>query len=302
MPIPPQEANLPTITAEYFVHPGDKPFTQHLEGTCFDRNGDLYFTVIGEGKVGKVDMKTGEFKFIYDDQEGRHPVSVRIHKNGKLYVSCFGEGVAAGVLVMDPDGTNVKQIIYNELIDDLIFDKDGGFYYTVCTGYHADRSGFIGYCTPSNKKHFCVIPGLRSANGIALNKAGTHLWVTEYMGGNLHRFALKPSATVEGTSSVCYQFTGMHGPDSCSIDEDENLYVAMQGQGRVLVFNPYGIPIGQILLPDREKGKNLCCSSAMVAPGKREVYITSCDDSGEGPWIFKAGSYAVGNTTMYQFT
>jgi lactonase len=32
-------------------------------------------------------------------------------------------------------------------------------------------------------------------------------------------------------------------------DADGNLYVAIYGQGRVLVFNKNGLPIGQILLP-----------------------------------------------------
>ena len=41
------------------------------------------------------------------------------------------------------------------------------------------------------------------------------------------------------------------------IDSDDNLYVAMYGQGRVLVFNKRGYPIGQILMPGRDEGK--CC-------------------------------------------
>ena len=299
-PIPPHEAGLQTITAEYFVHPGDRPFTQHMEGLCFDRNGDLYFCLIGEGKVGKVDMKTKEYRIIWHDPN-RHPVSVRIHKDGRLFISCFGYGIYGGVMVMDPDGSNVKRIIDGQMVDDLIFMPDGSFYYTVCTGHHSDRTGGIWYCSPDYKSTKEVLPGLRSANGIALNKQGTHFWVTEYMGGTLHRFAIEPSATVAGTSSVVYRFTGAHGPDSCSIDDDGNLYVAMQGQGRVLVFNSHGFPIGQILLPDRETGHNLCCSSVMVRPGVNEVYISSCDDAGSGPWIFKAGSFAQGNTSMYQF-
>jgi lactonase len=36
-------------------------------------------------------------------------------------------------------------------------------------------------------------------------------------------------------------------------DSDGNLYVAMYGQGRVLVFNKNGIPMGQVLLPGRDE-------------------------------------------------
>ena len=45
--------------------------------------------------------------------------------------------------------------------------------------------------------------------------------------------------------------------DSVCIDSDDNLYVAMYGQGRVLVFNKRGYPIGQILMPGRDEGKML---------------------------------------------
>lgn len=302
LPIPPHEMGLQTITADYWVHPGDKPFTQHMEGLCFDREGKyLYFCLIGEGKVGRVNMDTEEYEIVWQDPT-KHPVSVRIHQDGRLFVSLFSTGMNGGVMVMEPDGSNQKQIIANELVDDLIFAPDGGFYYTVCDGNYYNRTGAVKYCTPDYTATKMVIPNLASANGIALNKQGTHLWVTEYMGGRLHRFALNPSPSVAGTSSVVYHFTGAHGPDSCSIDEDGNVYVAMQGQGRVLIFNSHGMPIGQILLPDRDTGHNLCSSSVMVRPGTKEAYISSCDDAGSGPWIFKAGSFAVGNSSMYQFS
>ena len=301
-PLPPHELGLQTVKAEPWVHPGDKPFAQHMEGLCFDREGKyLYFCLIGEGKVGRVDMDTEEYEIIYHDP-AKHPVSVRIHQNGQLFVSSFAMGMNGGVFVMNPDGSDVRQIIANELVDDLIFMPDGGFYYTVCDGNYYNRTGSVKYCTPDYKSTKMFIPNLASANGIALNKQKTHLWVTEYMGGRLHRFALNPGPSVTQTSSVVYHFTGTHGPDSCSIDNYGNVYVALQGQGRVMVFNSHGMPIGNILLPDRETGHNLCCSSVMVRPGTKETYISTCDDAGSGPWIFKASAFAVGNEEMYQFS
>ena len=51
---------------------------------------------------------------------------------------------------------------------------------------------------------------------------------------------------------IPYHFVG-RAPDSMRTDSEGNVYVAMNRQGRVLVFNPYGMPIGQILLPGREQ-------------------------------------------------
>jgi lactonase len=50
-------------------------------------------------------------------------------------------------------------------------------------------------------------------------------------------------------------------------DADGNLYVAMYGQGRVLVFNGKGIPIGHILLPGRDSGHNLHSTNLAIKPG-----------------------------------
>ena len=70
-----------------------------------------------------------------------------------------------------------------------------------------------------------------------------------------------------------------------------------------MVFNPYGCPIGQILMPNREIGHNLCTSHPMVRPGKKELYITTADDNGdEGSWIMKAPAFAEGNKKAFQFT
>ena len=50
------------------------------------------------------------------------------------------------------------------------------------------------------------------------------------------------------------------------MDSDGNVYVAMYGQGRILVFNRNGIPIGQVLLPGRENGHKLESTSMALSP------------------------------------
>ena len=77
------------------------------------------------------------------------------------------------------------------------------------------------------------------------------------------------------------------------VDQDGNLYVAMYSQGRVLVLNPNGLPIGQILIPGREKGHFLRSTSMALKPDTHEVYLVSNDGSlGEGSAIFRAKGFA----------
>ena len=97
-------------------------------------------------------------------------------------------------------------------------------------------------------------------------------------------------------TTVPYNFVG-HAPDSMRTDADGNVYVAMYQQGRVMVFNDNGIPIGQILLPGRDSGHNLRSTSLAFVPGTNEVLIVTNDATGgEGSWIFRAKGFAKGAT------
>ncbi len=71
--------------------------------------------------------------------------------------------------------------------------------------------------------------------------------------------------------------------------------VAMNRQGRVLVFSPFGIPIGQILLPGRDNNLFMRSTSLALSPGSRDLFIVSRDEVGTGgSMIFKAQGLAEG--------
>jgi lactonase len=78
------------------------------------------------------------------------------------------------------------------------------------------------------------------------------------------------------------------------VDRDGNVYVAMYQQGRVLVLNPSGIPIAQIVLPGYAENRFLKCTSMAFVPGRAEIVIVSRDESGGGAMIFRAGALAPG--------
>ena len=102
--------------------------------------------------------------------------------------------------------------------------------------------------------------------------------------------------------SVPYHFTGYFGPDSCCIDNDGNVYVAMYEQGRCMVFNKFGYPTGQVLIPGRERGHMLRSEHPMLRPGTDELYICSNDYTrGEGAGIFVARAFADAFMGGYQF-
>ena len=94
-------------------------------------------------------------------------------------------------------------------------------------------------CLSDFKSITPVIQNISVANGVALSTDERVLWVTETTTNRLHRIELEEDGVTIAPfgATIPYYFTGHEGPDSCCIDSDDNLYVAMYGQGRVLVFN-----------------------------------------------------------------
>lgn len=298
-PIPENEKNLQIIAAEHFIDvpmEGVRPGFNILEGLCFDRNGDLFVCNTPMGRIYKIDMKKKTVS-LFMEMEGYYPSAIKIHKDGRLFITMAGSPEGGFILIASEKGEVLDRIIRGtgKMIDDMVFDKDGGFYFSDLAGTGDRKTAGVFYVEPDYKTvHPVVREGMIASNGIALNPAGDHLWVTEYGAGRLHYLGLaKDRYTVpDCESNIPYFFTGMEGPDSCCIDEDGNLYVAMCGQGRFLIFNQNGFPIGQILIPGREEGKMLKSTHPAIRPGTDEIYLCTADLLTGRSAVYKAGAYS----------
>lgn len=299
-PIPPAEQGLQTVTAEpFFKITDEKP--KHMEGICFDRQGDMWFVSMYDNCVCKLDMRKKEIvQRVYVDRDVL-PTAVKIHKNGRLYICCIDKVKKGCLYSCEPDGSDIQIALKGFPIDDMVFDSQGGFYITHFSGTPGEPDGGVYYIPPDLSEVRPVIKNMASANGVALSTDETVLWTSEWQSQRIMRHVL--SGFRAGSCTVTYQYAcGTAGPDSMCIDADDNLYVAMSDQGRVLVFNRFGVPIGQILMPDRDEGKHLFTTCPGVRPGVNEVYIVAADDiTDSGSWIFKAGSFAPGHGGAYQF-
>ena len=177
--------------------------------------------------------------------------------------------------------------------NDLVFDAHGGLYFSDFRGISTEPKGGAYYVSPAFDKITHVLPHLAMANGIALSPDGKELWITEFSRNLLHRVELADPTTISpiGTA-IPYHFIGP-APDSMRADSDGNVYVAIYGQGRVLVLNKNGIPIGQVLLPGRDEGHNLQSTNMAIKPGTNDLYIVTNDgNGGQGATIFHAKVFA----------
>ncbi|EHJ07478.1 SMP-30/gluconolactonase/LRE family protein [Staphylococcus simiae] len=299
------ESELQTITAEPWVKISDRGL--QLEGLNFDKQGQLYLLDVFEGNIFKVNPATKEVTHQFTANKD-HPAAIKIHKDGRLFICYLGDFKSTGgIFAVTPEGQNQQDII-NDIateycIDDMVFDSKGGFYFTDFRGYSTKPEGGVYYVSPDLKTVTPVIQNISVANGIALSTDEKVLWVTETTANRLHRIALKDDGvTIQPFgATIPYYFTGHEGPDSCCIDSDDNLYVAMYGQGRVLVFNKRGYPIGQILIPGRDEGHMLRSTHPQFIPGTNQLIICSNDiEMGGGSMLYTVNGFAKGHHS-FQF-
>lgn len=308
-PIPENERNLQTVRAEHFADvPMDdvRPGLNILEGLCFTRDGGtLYLCNTPMGRIYTVDMASREVRLLVQLPDHMCPSAIKIHRDGRLFVTMAASDGGGLVAVLSPAGEILDRIVTGtgRAIDDMVFDRQGGFYFTDLDGGLDNKRAGVFYVEPDYETVRPVIPGgMIESNGIALDPDWKHLWITEYGAGRLHRFEVSEEThqVVPFTSYTPYYFCGLEGPDSCVVDADGNLYVSMCGQGRFLVFNRNAFPIGNILLPGREHGHMCKSTHIAIRPGTHEAYMCSADLATGESAIFRAGAYAGAHRT-FQF-
>lgn len=305
-PVPACEAAVQTVIAEPWLKVNQTCFSD-LEGTNFDRDGNFWFVEAGApaSKLHRVNVDTKEDVVVYEDPEKRAMSAVKPHKNGRIFIPSVGPTFETGyVFSCNPDGTDYRIELKGHVVDDMCFDSKGGYYYTHMYGSVSDPCGGVFYVSPDGKTVTPLLDKLCGPNGVALSKDEKTVWITESNSMRLLRVSLDPNGGPTDIAPfgvhVPYYFTGGGVCDSCEIDDDDNLYVSMYDQGRVLVFNPAGWLIGQILLAGRENGDHLGTTHTAIRPGTKEIYICT-NDAKNGAWIFRAGAFAKASLSSYQF-
>lgn len=290
VPIPPSERGLQAVVAEPWSRVSDEGMV--LEGPAFGRDGNLLFCDVSGKRVLRLTPDGRLSAVVVLDRLA--PGGLAVHRDGRVFVAAMDIAGGVGAIVaVGPDGSGMQAIVPPEagaMPNDLVFDAQGGFYFTDFRGASTDPAGGVHYVPPDFGTVTPVLPRLAMANGVALGPDGRALWATEFARNLLHRVELADAttATPTGTAVACH-FAGP-APDSMRADSDGNLYVAMYGQGRVLAFNRNGIPVGQVLLPGREEGRNLRSTSMALRPGTDDLYVVSSD--GSSATIFHAGAFA----------
>ncbi|MFC0338468.1 lactonase [Kushneria avicenniae] len=294
-PIPLAERALPATLAEHWITVSEGKTL--LEGPSLDRQGNLIFTDPFGGKLLRA-SPDGNVTTLHDfGKDG--PGGTAIHRDGRIFVAVTADHFTRGYIVaLQPDGSQPEMIVPPErglVPNDLVFDEQGGIYFTDFRGSSTEPSGGVYYVAPGGGEITTVLPDIARGNGVAMSPDGKTLWVIEYSKSRLHRIDLQaPGRPAANGTQVAYHFAGPP-PDSMRVDSAGHLYVALNGQARVLVFADNGVPIAQILLPGREQGRHPATTNLAIAPDEATAYIVSGDRKGDsGANIFRARALAPG--------
>ena len=295
VPLPPELARLPTIKAEPWVMIEDNPDTL-LEGPAFDRQGNLFVTSIFDSRLFKITPAKNITPILLPG--GLLPDGIAIHKDGRLFIACLSGRVVA----VNPDGSNLTDLPKYDgkpaSANDLVFDQNGNLYVTDFTGTVAEPTGGVYRFSNNYTKVEPVIQHLASANGVGIAPEGNVLWVSETCRNEILHIELLADGIsinpIAGVTIPCRFSGGPGGSDSLKIDVEGNVYQCMIFQGRAVILNNRGIPVANVVIPGRDKGKHLTTSNLAFKPGTDEAYITAGGEG--GAWIYRFRGLAQGLT------
>jgi gluconolactonase len=222
-----------------------------LEGATFDRSGQLWAVDLLSGNILRVDDSR---ECRVEGNTGGQPNGAKFHRDGRLFIA----DKLRGILAFDPDDDSVTVIadLYRaERIrgtNDLVFDADGGLYFTEPYGSSAlDPDGRVFYLPPGEGARLEVLVGnLAFPNGIALSADEAFVFVGEYANKRILSVPSASSTSDFDVPHVAAHTEGGVGPDGFAFDSDGNLYAAIFQGGEVRIIDADRFHVGSIPLPD----------------------------------------------------
>ena len=265
---------------------------------------------LSDGSVVVVEIKAGRITRVGADgskevvaETGGGPNGAAIGPDGALYVcnngGAFGYTEVEGLTIPGdtPDtweGGRIERVslddgsvdvLYKECDgnqlrspNDLVFDSDGGFYFTD-HGCHFERTldrGGVYYAKPDGSSITELIYPLDSPNGIGLSPDGSRLYVAETWPGRLWSWEVSgpgqinpaPGLVPHGGTLVA-GLPGLQLFDSLGVDAEGNVCVATLLTAAVTSFAPDGSSYEAI-----ETGDLLTTNICWGGEGRKTAYVT----------------------------
>ena len=272
------------------------------EGPLVLPDGDLLVTEIRGGRLTRVkaDGTTSVFAVT-----GGGPNGAAIGPDGAIYVAQNGgfewvervsattgmkallpgdrpaDSIGGQIQRVSPDGAEVATL-YRDCEgeplkgpNDLVFDREGNFYFTdhgKTYGRRRDRTG-VFYASPDGRMIREIIWPMEAPNGVGLSPDGQTLYVAETPTGRVWAFELigpgqvgrrRVLATLPGAPPLNLALC-----DSLCVDAEGNVLVATIVNGGITSISPDGATIRHTPCPDP-----LTTNACFGGPALRTLYVT----------------------------
>lgn len=238
-----------------------------LDGLVCDQEGTLYAAQPDAGKILRI-SPAGEVSE-YLQIEGR-PVGCALDPDGGLLIA--DEQRAAIWHMTESAGLRIAADRFDRRVlwgpNDVAVEPDGGFYLTDALGSKLDyRVGAVYHVAPDRAVRR-VADQLAGPTGITFNAAGDALVLAEGLTNRLMYMQRSADATLSQPQPFCLLPAIGRGPDGLCFDQQDQLYVAVRGSGRVLVLDTAGY-----LCEELEIGRPDPCSVCFGGPDRRRLYV-----------------------------
>jgi gluconolactonase len=222
-----------------------------IEGSVFDREGNLWFVEIGSGWISRLTPE-GKYQRFYNTGIQWGPNGMAMDREGRLII-CHRQ---LGIIALDPNTRKVETIVNNYQgkkfngPNDLVISSKGYIYFTDPwgTGVH-NPTGGVYRVSLQGGDIIQLFNNLAFPNGIDLSPDEKVLYIGECNRNRLLHCDLAEDGTIAG-SYVTTQFSGGNGPDGMSLDVEGNIYQASFDCGGVYVVSPMGKILGFIAVPE----------------------------------------------------
>jgi gluconolactonase len=218
-----------------------------MEGINIDRSGNIFMVGCMTGDILKV-----EGNKCVTIGKAPAPNGAKFHKDGRFFVT----DRSAGLIAIDPKTgahTTVVSSYQGEpfkALNDLVFDNEGGIYFTDPTGSNAfKRIGRVFYLAPGSSSAELLLSGIAYPNGIALSANGQRVYIAEF---GLNRIVSMPTKTAKNKLEPPFIFANLEGgigPDGLAVDSEGNVYAAHLEAGEIVVLDADGFSYGTLRLP-----------------------------------------------------
>ena len=243
------------------------------EGPVLSLDGKtLYAVNVQSNAISRLDLTTKALTYAWVTlPEGGRGNGMTLGPDGALYVADVGRKLIARVSLPDGQVTTVLDKAPGggpfRGPNDLIFDKQGGLYFTDPDGSWDKPIASAYHVAAKTHAVSLVADGLQFPNGLVLSADGKTLYVAE---SPLHRITAIHLA--DGTKHVFCVTGTVGGGDGMRLGRDGFLYAAIYGEGVIAKISPQGDVVHRY---EVQVGKN--CTNLCFAPDQKSLYVTETE-------------------------